>query len=151
MTTSAISETNALFVDTSITSTTGSGSRPRPFPQDETPRLSPLAEILRRLHQLLQQNPIEYARVTQRIAASLQSAAATAQADGNTTAASQFHQLAVHFTKASQSGELPDAGELAAAIFGEGGHYSPTDFSDGAMTAHGALNPLAIILNALSS
>jgi hypothetical protein len=163
MTTSALSETYALFVEiVATTPTTGSGTNSTPSPQDESPQLSPLAEILRQLHQLLQHSPTEYAKITQQIATNLQAAANTAEADGNSTAASQLSQLAADFTNASQSGQLPNAGDLAATIFGgygqpHHGHehqYSATDSSDTSsqpQTQNDALNPVAIILNTLSS
>ncbi len=162
MTTSALSETYALFVEiVATTPTTGSGTTSTPSPQDETPQLSPLAEILRQLHQLLQQSPTEYAKITHQIATNLQSAANSAEADGNSTAASQLGQLATDFTNASQSGELPSAADLAAGIFGGDGHhhghqhqYAATDSSETSsqsQTQNDALNPIAIILNTLSS
>ncbi len=161
MTTSALSETYALFVEiVATTPTTGSGTTSTPSPQDE-PQLSPLAEILRQLHQLLQQSPAQYAKITQQIATNLQSAANTAEADGNSMAASQLGQLATDFTNASQSGRLPNAADLAAGIFGGGGHhhghhhqYAATDSgetSSQSQTQNDALNPVAIILNTLSS
>jgi hypothetical protein len=73
------------------------------------------------LQQLQQSNPTEYQQVTQQIATNLQSAAQTAQADGNSTAASQLNQLATDFTNASTSGQLPNVQDLAQAI--GGGHH----------------------------
>ena len=61
-----------------------------------------------------------YQQVTQQIATNLQSAAQTAQADGNSTAATQLNQLAKDFTSASTSGQLPSIQDLAKAI---GGHH----------------------------
>ena len=68
------------------------------------------------LQQLQQSDPTKYQQVTQQIATNLQSAAQTAQAEGNTTAANQLNQLATDFTNASQSGQLPNVQDLAQAI-----------------------------------
>ena len=88
--------------------------------QSDSTQLSPLAQILTTLQQLQQSNPTEYKQVTAQIATNLTSAAATAQADGNTTAATQLNQLATDFTNASQSGQLPNIQDLAQAV---GGHH----------------------------
>src|SRR5580658_7243447 len=55
--------------------------------------LSPFAQLMNTLQQLQQSNPTEYQQVTQQIATNLQSAAQTAQSDGNTTEASQLTEL----------------------------------------------------------
>jgi HSP90 family molecular chaperone len=73
------------------------------------------------LQELQQSDPTKYQQVTQQIAANLKSAAATATADGNTSAATQLNTLATDFTNASQSGQLPDVLDLAKAI--GGGHH----------------------------
>ena len=57
------------------------------------------------------------------IATNLQSAASTATADGNTSAASQLNTLATDFTNASTSGQLPNMSDLTQAIGGGGGHH----------------------------
>ena len=88
--------------------------------QTDSTQLSPLAQILTTLQQLQQSNPTEYKQVTAQIATNLTSAAATAQAEGNTTAATQLNQLATDFTNASQSGQLPNIQDLAQAV---GGHH----------------------------
>ena len=64
---------------------------------------------------------------TQQIATNLQSAAQTAQADGNTIAANQLNQLSTDFSNASTSGQLPNLQDLAQATTGHhhhgGGHH----------------------------
>ena len=83
-------------------------------------RLSPFAQLLNTLQQLQQSDPTKYQQVTGQIATNLQSAAQTAQSDGNTTAANQLNQLATDFTNASKSGQLPNVQDLAQAV---GGHH----------------------------
>jgi hypothetical protein len=72
------------------------------------------------LQQLEQSNPTQYTQVTQQISKNLQSAAQTATASGNTSAASQLNQLATDFANASASGQLPNLQDLASAV---GGHH----------------------------
>jgi hypothetical protein len=88
--------------------------------QPDSPQLSPFAQLMSTLQQLQQSDPTKYQQVTQQIATNLQSAAQTAQSDGNSTAANQLNQLATDFTNASQSGQLPNIQDLAQAI---GGHH----------------------------
>ena len=83
-------------------------------------RLSPFAQLLNTLQQLQQSDPTRYQQVTGQIATNLQSAAQTAQSEGNTTAANQLNQLATDFTNASKSGQLPNVQDLAQAV---GGHH----------------------------
>ena len=83
-------------------------------------QLSPFAQMMSTLQQLQQSNPTQYQQVTQQIASNLQSAAQTAQSEGNTTAANQLNQLSSDFSKASQSNQLPSISDLAQAI---GGHH----------------------------
>jgi hypothetical protein len=83
-------------------------------------RLSPFAQLLNTLQQLQQTDPAKYQQVTGQIATNLQSAAQTAQADGNTTAANQLNQLATDFTNASKNGQLPNVQDLAQAV---GSHH----------------------------
>jgi hypothetical protein len=84
-------------------------------------QLSPFAQMMSTLQQLQQSDPAKYQQVTQQIATNLQSAAQTAGADGNATAANQLNQLAADFTSASKSGQLPNVQDLAKAI--GGGHH----------------------------
>jgi hypothetical protein len=102
--------------------------------QSDSGQLSPFAQLMSTLQQLQQSNPTEYQQVTQQIATNLQSAAKTATADGNTSAATQLTQLATDFTTASQSGQLPNISDLAQALGGghhhhHGHHASSTDSS----------------------
>ena len=83
-------------------------------------QLSPFAQIVSELQQLQQSNPTQYQQVTQQIATNLQSAAQSAQAAGNTTAANQLTQLSTDFSNASSSGQLPNLQDLAQAV---GGHH----------------------------
>jgi hypothetical protein len=146
--------------------------------QSDNSQLSPFAQVLSELQQLQQSDPTKYAQVTQQIASNLQTAAQTAQANGNTTAANQLNQLATDFTTASKSSQLPNVQDLAQAIGGGHHHHhhdaSSTDSSNTAgsnssslvnqllaafeanasqtSTAQtNALNPLAIIQNTLYS
>jgi hypothetical protein len=109
-------DTYILFVDVITPSsssmpgatTSRTAALPLTMPADPSPQLSPLAQVLAELERLQQQNPAEYEQVTQQIATSLQSAAQSAQAAGNSTAANQLNQLATDFTNALQSGQMPD-------------------------------------------
>lgn len=86
-------------------------------------RLSPFVQMMSELQQLQQTDPTKYRQVTQQIATSLQSASQTAQAQGNTTAATQLGQLAADFTDASKSGQLPNIQDLAQAVGGQHHHH----------------------------
>jgi len=156
-------------------STTGASSVALPT---DNQQLSPFAQIVSQLQQLQQSDPTKYQQVTQQIATNLQSAAQTAQADGNTTMANQLNQLSTDFSNTST--QLPNILDLAQATTGHhqhgGGHHhahaassdpdtSSTDPASslsqtlsqllGNMqtngTANGPLDPMAIILNTLSS
>jgi hypothetical protein len=89
--------------------------------QTDNRQLSPFAQLLSTLQQLQQSDPSKYQQVTQQIATNLQSAAQTAQADGNSVAATQLNQLATDFINASQSGQLPNIQDLAQAA--QSGHH----------------------------
>jgi hypothetical protein len=157
-------------------STTGASSVTS---QSENGRLSPFAQLMSTLQQLQESNPTEYKQVTQQIATNLQTAAQTATADGNSTQATQLNQLATDFTSASQSGQLPNMQDLAQAVGGGHHHHhhfhaassdadsssSSTTSSSGTSnqlsqllaafqansTPNEATNPMAIIMNTLSS
>lgn len=145
--------------------------------QSDNQQLSPFAQLMSTLQQLEQSNPSEYQQVTAQIATNLQSAAQTAQADGNSTAASQLSQLATDFTNSSQSGQLPNMQDLAQAM-GAGHHHhhagaasSESDSSSSSVSSSGSgtslsqllaafqtggsqsesVNPISIIMNTLSS
>jgi len=149
-------------------------------PPADNPQLSPLAQLMSTLQQLQQSDPAKYRQVTQQIATNLQGAAQTAQADGNSTAASQLNQLATDFTNASKSGQLPNIQDLAQAVGGHHhhhGHHASVDSDSSSSTGSSAsstagasqatsqllsafqangsqndsLNPTMIILNTLSS
>jgi hypothetical protein len=111
-------QSNGLTPITGNSSTTTGVSAPT---QSDNGQLSPFTQVMSTLQQLQQTNPTEYQQVTQQIASNLQSAAQTAQSDGNTPAANQLNQLATDFTSASQSGQLPNAQDLAKAI--SSGHH----------------------------
>jgi len=133
--------------------------------QSENGQLSPFAQLMSTLQQLQQSNPTEYKQVTQQIATNLQNAAKTAQADGNSTQATQLNQLATDFTSASQSGQMPNVQDLAQAVGGHRHHHhahaASTD-TDNTLsqqlsafqansTPNESLDPMAIIANTLSS
>jgi hypothetical protein len=145
--------------------------------QQDGGRLSPLAQLMSTLQQLQQSDPTKYQQVTAQIAANLQTAAQTAQSEGNTTAATQLNQLSTDFTNASKSGQFPNIQDLAQAVGGghhHGGHHhhhvqSSTDNANGSSSTspstspaglnqflsafqngNEALNPLSIIENTLS-
>lgn len=106
------------------------------LPQESTPQLSPLAQVLSTLQQLQQSDPTEYQQVTAQIATNLQNAAQTATANGNSSQASQLNQLASDFKSASQNNTLPNIQDLAQAAHGAHGHHhhhhvesSPSDSS----------------------
>jgi hypothetical protein len=106
-----------------LTNTTGGAqsvsSLSSAAPQDNS-QLSPFADIMSTLQQIQQTNPSEYQQLTQQIATNLQTAAQTAQSNGNSTAAIQLNQLSIDFKNASQNGQLPNVQDLAQAI---GGHH----------------------------
>jgi len=87
-----------------------------PSAQPDNSQLSPFTQLLSTLQQLQQSDPTQYQQLTQQIATNLQSAAQTAQANGNTTSANQLNQLAEDFSDASTSGQLPNVKDLATAI-----------------------------------
>jgi hypothetical protein len=111
---------NAGLTTNETSNSPGSVAAPTSTQQSDSTQLSPLAQILTTLQQLQQSNPAEYKQVTAQIATNLTSAAATAQAEGNTTAATQLNQLATDFTNASESGQLPNIQDLAQGV---GGHH----------------------------
>jgi hypothetical protein len=161
---------------TGVSSTAASPSTPT-----DSSNLSPFSQVLSALQQLEQSDPTKYQQVAQQIAADLQSAAQTAQSDGNSKAAAELTQLAKDFTSAAKTGQLPSVQDLAKAI---GGHHhhsksaqADSDGDGGAQSLSAAnssnsagqtqstilsafqtngsksdgTNPLSIILNTLSS
>ncbi|MDP2997621.1 MAG: hypothetical protein Q8N47_09035 [Bryobacterales bacterium] len=85
-------------------------------PPPDHSQLSPFAQLMSTFQQLQQSDPAKYQQVTGQIAANLQAAAQTAQADGKTTLANQLTQLAADFTNASTSSELPNIQDLIQAL-----------------------------------
>lgn len=117
-------------------------------------QLSPFTQLMSTLQQLQQSDPAKYQQVTQQIATNLQSAAQTAQQNGNPNAASQLNQLATDFTNASKSGQLPNVQDLAQAIGGHHHHHhahSASTDSDSDASQTDPLNPMTIIQNALAN
>jgi len=138
-------------------------SSPAGLPVDNS-QLSPFAQMLTTLQQLQQTDPSKYQQVTQQIATNLQSAAQTAQAQGNTAAANQLNQLATDFTTASKTGQMPNIQDLAQAAGANGasGHHhhhhfhassSDADSSSSSSTSNStstsSTNPLGQFLSAL--
>jgi len=121
--------------------------------QADNSQLSPFAQLLNTLQQLQQSNPTQYQQVTRQISANLQTAANTAQSDGNTNLASQLNQLSTDFSNASQNGQLPNVQDLAQAAGGHhhhhGGHGAKS--SSGSDTSTSATNPLSQFLAAVQS
>jgi hypothetical protein len=164
---------------TNQTNTTSSAvGSSSPVQSSDNSRLSPFAQLLNTLQQLQQTDPTKYQQVTRQIATNLQSAAQTAQSDGNTTSATQLNQLATDFTNASKSGQLPNVQDLAQAVGGHHHHHhahaaradsdssSPTAATStspsqtlsqllsafqSSSTQTGAQDPMSIILSTLSS
>jgi len=171
----SLQNTNSTGNSLSSTGTSSIASQP------ENGLLSPFAQLISTLQQLQESDPTKYQQVTQQIAANLKSAAQTAQADGNSTAANQLNQLATDFTSASQSGQLPNIQDLAQAIGGHHHHHhfhaassdNDSDSSAGSAsstagnsssqisqllaafqanhTQNESLDPMAIITNTLSN
>jgi len=119
--------------------------------QADSGRLSPFAQLISRLQRLQQSDPAKYQDVTKQIAANLQSAAETAQSQGNTTAATEFNQLATDFSDASSRGQLPNLQDLARAV--SGGHHRHHHRAHAAKTADSSssANDASQILNQLLS
>jgi hypothetical protein len=116
-----------LFPNNTTASTTAASALTS-VQQPDSGQLSSFAQLAGTLQQLQQSNPAEYTQVTQKIAANLQSAAQTAQASGNTTAATQLNQLATDFSNASATGQLPNLQDLAHAV-GHHGHRNAANNS----------------------
>jgi hypothetical protein len=134
-------------------STTGASSLALPA---DNQQLSPFAQIVSQLQQLQQSDPTKYQQVTQQIATNLQSAAQTALADGNTTAANQLSQLSTDFSNASTSGQLPNILDLAQATTGHyhhgGGHHhahAASSDPDSSSTDPTTVSPLSQTLSQL--
>jgi hypothetical protein len=107
---------SSAFKKTGITAKTA-------VPGSDSGTLSPFAQLASTLQQLQQSDPAKFADVTSKISTVLQSAAQTAQSQGNSGAATQLTELAGDFTKASQSGQVPNLKDLAQAVGGGGHHH----------------------------
>jgi hypothetical protein len=99
---------------------TNSTSASSPTQKPDSQQLSPFAQLMSELQQLQQSDPSKYQQVTQQISSNLQSAAQTAQSEGNKTAANNLTQLSTDFANASKNGQLPNVQDLAQAV---GGHH----------------------------
>ena len=127
--------------------------------QSDNSQLSPLADVLDSLQQLQQSDPTKYSEVTSQIASNLATAAQTASADGNTSAANQLTQLSTDFKTASTSGNLPNIQDLARAIGGGGHHHHHSGASSSSDSNSGTDNtssstsqsPLSQLLSAVST
>jgi hypothetical protein len=115
---------------TSDTTPTSSSSAASATGQSDNSQLSPFAQLMNTLQQLQQTDPSKFTQVTQQISTNLQTAAQSATASGNTTAASQLTQLATDFSNASTSGQLPNVADLAKAMSGGGHHHHGSSSSD---------------------
>jgi hypothetical protein len=89
---------------TSASSTSGPGE------------MSPFAEMLKKLQQMEQSNPTQYAKVSQQISTNLSAASSTALQRGNTALASKLTTLSQDFSTASQTGQLPNIGDLETTM-----------------------------------
>jgi hypothetical protein len=120
--------------DLTTANTTSSASQS----QDKS-QLSPFAQMMSSLQQLQQSDPTKYQQVTQQIATNLQSAAATAQANGDSAAADRLNQLSGDFSSASKSGDLPNMRDMAQSLgahrHGHGHHHAPPASSDSDSTS----------------
>jgi hypothetical protein len=135
--TSAIQATG-LKTDPANRSLNGTGALSSVAQATDKTRLSPLAQLMSELQKLQQSDPARYQEVTQQISAKLQSAAQTAQASGDTTAATQLTQLAADFNNASKSGQLPGVRDLAQAMGGHQQHH-PVEAAYGDSTGTSAI------------
>jgi hypothetical protein len=159
--TSAVQGTRSTTNSTSSSLSTSASSLVAQSPDDT--RLSPFAQLITQLQQLQQSDPAKYQQVTQQIATSLQNAAQTATAAGDTKAAAQLNKLATDFTNASKSGQLPDMQDLAQAVDGNKPPRhrpleTPSDDStqllsayQAAATKSAATDPVSIIMSTLAS
>jgi hypothetical protein len=135
------------------TTTTSNSTSGASASQPDNGQLSPFAQLLNTLQELQQSNPSQYGQVTQQIATNLQSAAQTAQANGNTTAAGELNTLATDFTSASQSGQLPNVQDLAKALGGGHHHHhahAASGDSDGGTNSSGGASPSSSAANSAS-
>jgi hypothetical protein len=120
----------------------------------DSSQLSPFAQLLSTLQQLQQSDPAKYFLETQQISANLRTAAQTAQAEGNTAAATQLNQLSTDFSTASKTGKPPSVQDLASAVGGHRHHHhrhTEAAGSGSAASTANSLNPVQIALDTLNS
>jgi hypothetical protein len=135
-----------------LTSTTSNSTSGAGASQPDNGQLSPFAQLLNTLQQLQQSNPSQYGQVTQQIATNLQSAAQTAQSNGNASAASELNTLATDFKSASQNGQLPNVQDLAKAMSSGHHHHAhaaSSDSSGSAGPSGGATNSASQMMSQL--
>jgi hypothetical protein len=104
---------------TSANGTTGAGSAR----QSDSSQFSPLGELISTLQHLQKTDPTKYAQVTQLIATNLQTAAQTAQTQGNSSEAKQLTALAADFSGASKSGQVSTLVQDLTPVAAGGGHH----------------------------
>ena len=99
--------------------------------QSDVTGLSPTANFLNQLQQLLTENPQKYQAILTQISGQLQKAASAATASGNTTQANQLTALANSFQNAANGGTIPTAQQLQQA--GLTGHHSSGQHASGSL------------------
>jgi flagellar biosynthesis/type III secretory pathway protein FliH len=99
----------------STTTTNAASSATQPA---ATAQISPAGQMLSWLQQLQQQYPAQFQQAMTNLATRLQKAGQSAQANGDTTQANQFAQLAATFQQSAQSGQLPTVQALEQAVSG---------------------------------
>jgi len=164
MSTTAISNSPVQHV---ISTTLQSGDKPtqptaaEALPKSDSAQVSPFAQLVHTLHKLQKSDPVKYAQVTKQIATNLQSAAQTAQSQGNSAAASQLNQLASDFSQASQSGQIPNLQSLSSTSGDNAGntgagaplHHLLSLFQASANLGldRTSINPQAVVLQTLTN
>jgi hypothetical protein len=165
--TSAVHSTG-MTTGTANNSLSGVGALSSASLQPDNNQLSPFAQLMSELQKLQQSDPAKYQQVTSQIATNLQTAAQTATAAGNTSAATQLNQLSSDFANASKSGQLPSVQDLAQAIGGHHHHHHHAEAASNdpagtssasqllaAFQTNGAqsssTDPMSIIMSTLSS
>lgn len=135
-----------------------SSTNPASLSSSGSPNSISFSEMLSQLQQLEESNPGQYAKVSQQISTNLSAAASTAQTKGNSSLASELNLLSKDFASASQTGQLPNVGDLAKAMSGGRRHIADSDSSSAADTSaatpgaktsgsHGLLNFIQQAMN----
>lgn len=83
-------------------------------------KLSPLGQLIGTLQHLEKTDPTKFAQVTELIATNLQTAAATAQTQGNSAEAEQLTALAADFSSVSRSGQFSTLVQHLTQVANEG-------------------------------